>query len=122
MSNRFARFMLLFAALWLPVQIMAAQSMPLCRHAQERASVAAAEEAAAMPCHEVHAATAPDQAAHDAGCDNCEMCHLASSGFMPSALVAAGLVPAERSYMLPASVAPPSHIAEPPQHPPRDSA
>jgi hypothetical protein len=101
---------------------MAAMSMPLCRHAQERAAAmahAAAESVAAMPCH---AAAAPDQVAHDAGCDNCEQCHLASAGFMPSAPLVAGLIPAEQRYALPAVTAPPSHITEPPQHPPRRSA
>jgi hypothetical protein len=121
-NKRFVRFLLLFAALWLPVQTMAAMSMPLCRHAQEQgmASVAV-EAAAAMPCHEAHQAAAADQAAHDAGCDNCEMCHLAGSGFMPSALMAQDLMPAGHHYALPAITAPPSHIAEPPQHPPRSS-
>ncbi|MCX7145460.1 MAG: hypothetical protein NT042_04475 [Sulfuritalea sp.] len=124
MRHRFVRFLLLSAALWLPVQTMAAMSMPLCRHAPEHgmASVMTEQSAAGMPCHEAHDAVVQDQAAHDAGCDNCEMCHLAGCGFMPSALVATGLIPAEHQYVLPATVAPPSHIAEPPQHPPRSSA
>ena len=122
-KHRFVRLLLLSVALWLPVQTMAALSMPLCRHAQERglASVAAEESAAAVVCHEAHHAAAADQTAHDAGCDSCEMCHLASSGFMPSALVAQGLMPAGHYYESPAITAPPSHIAEPPQHPPRSS-
>mgnify|MGYP001207944484 CR=1 FL=1 len=121
MSSRFARFLLLVTALWLPVQTMAALSMPMCRHAQEHAaSVAAAEQSGeAMHCHE---AAAPDQAAHDAGCDNCEMCHMAGAGFMPSASLVAGVTPVGNDYGLPAPSAPPSHIAEPPQHPPRHSA
>jgi hypothetical protein len=121
--HRFVRFLLLSAALWLPVQTMAAVSMPLCRHAQEQGMVLVATEQsdAALPCHEASAATASDHAAHDTGCDNCEMCHLAGSGFMPSALMVTGLIPAEHRYVLPAIKAPPSHIAEPPQHPPRRS-
>jgi hypothetical protein len=123
-NKRLVRFLLLFAALWLPVQTMAAMSMPLCRHVQEHAmaSAVAEQSAAAMPCHQAHDAVVQDQAAHDAGCDNCEMCHLAGSGFMPSALVATGLIPAGHQYVLPSIMAPPSHIAEPPQHPPRGSA
>jgi len=120
MSVRFTRFLLLLTALWLPVQTMAALSMPMCRHAQEQAAALAAEQAgAAMHCHET---AAPDQAAHDAGCDNCEMCHMAGAGFMPSAALVAGLAPVANDYSLPAASAPPSHIAEPPQHPPRHSA
>ena len=124
MSTRFARFLLLSAALWLPVQTMAAMSMPLCRHAQELAMAATAshdaaeQSAAAMHCHE---AAAPDQATHDAGCDNCDQCHLACAGFLPSAAMAADLIPAAHCHVLPVVTAPPSHIAEPPQHPPRSS-
>jgi len=122
-NNRFVRVLLLFAALWLPVQTMAAMSMPLCRHAQEhgQASVAVDQTDAAMPCHAAHDAVAADQAAHDAGCDNCEICHLACAGFMPSAPLATGLMPAGNDYALPSTTASPSHIAEPPQHPPRSS-
>ncbi len=121
MSNRFVRFLLLFAALWLPVQTMAAISMPLCRHALEQASASAAHEspAAAMPCHE---AGTTDQAAHDAGCDNCASCQMACAGFMPSAPLKTSLIAAAHDYLSPALTVPRSHITEPPQHPPRDSA
>jgi hypothetical protein len=115
MASRFARYLLLFAALCLPVQAMAGLSMSLCRDAQERAT-----QPEAMPCHE---AMAQEQAPnHDAGCDNCEMCHIAGAGFIPSTALTAGLLPAGRHYVMPAVPAPPSHIAEPPQHPPRATA
>lgn len=124
MNNRLTRFLLLFAALWLPVQTMAGLSMSQCRHVQDQAAaevlshdVAAGESA--MPCHE---AADPAQAAHQDACDNCDMCHLATAGFMPSPDLLAGLLPAESSYVVPAIMAPPSHIAEPPQHPPRSVA
>ncbi|MCX7155947.1 MAG: hypothetical protein NTW45_05840 [Rhodocyclales bacterium] len=120
MNIRFARFLLLVAALWLPVQTMAAMSMPLCRHAQEQAATSDAAGPADAPVH-CHETAAPDQVAHDTGCDNCEICHLACAGFMPSAPLATGLMPAGNDYALPATAAPPSHIAEPPQHPPRSS-
>ena len=124
MSNRFARILLLFAALWLPVQTMAAMSMPLCGYAQEQAlaiemSKAAEQSDAAMPCHE---ALTPDHTAHDRACDNCEQCHLACAGFLPSAPMAADVIPAAHCFALPAVTAPPSHIVEPPQHPPRADA
>ena len=124
MTRRFARFLLFFAALWLPVQTMAALSMSQCRHAQEQAvaggmghEVAASAESA-TPCHE---AVDSDQATHHEACDNCESCHLASAGFLPSADLPAGLIPAENRYVLPALTVPRSHIAEPPQHPPRSA-
>ncbi len=121
MSNRLVRFLLLFAALWLPVQTMAAMSMPLCRHALEQAAAAAAGEASAasMPCHE---AVKADPAAHDAGCDNCASCHMACAGFMPSARLATSVIAAGHDYMGSALMAPRSRIIEPPQHPPRASA
>lgn len=78
----------------------------------------AAGEHGAVPCHE----SVPDQAAHDAGCDNCEMCHMAGASFIPSAALVTGLIPAGRHFASPAIAAPPSHVIEPPQHPPRSSA
>lgn len=122
MRNRFVRLLLLFAALWLPVQTMAGMAMTLCSHSQEAVAVAPVAQdtaADAMPCHE---AAAQDQAVTDAGCDHCQTCQLASAGFMPSAVLAAGLIPARYHYMLPAIVAPSSHVGEPPQHPPRNGA
>ena len=121
MSNRLIRFLLLFAALWLPVQTMAAMSMPLCRHAAEQAAATAATAASAavMPCHE---AVTPDHAAHDAGCDNCASCHMACAGFLPSASLATSLMAGGHDYLRPALTAPRSHITAPPQHPPKDSA
>ena len=121
MSNRFARFLLLFAALWLPVQTIAAMSMPLCWHAAEQAAAfaATATSAAAMPCHD--AATA-DQVVRDAGCDDCASCHMACAGLMPSAPLATNPVAAGHDYLRSALTAPRSHITEPPQRPPKDSA
>lgn len=122
MNKRFVRFLLLFAALWLPVQTMAGLAVSVCMNMQGHqgngGSGAVMHDGAdaAMHCHE---ATADDQPLHQDGCDNCEICHLASAGFMPSAAMPDGLLPADNSYALPAIVAPPSHIAEPPQHPPR---
>lgn len=121
-NKRFVRFLLLFAALWLPVQTMAGLSVSVCMHMQGHEGVATVIQDAAQgatPCHE---AMTDDVPLHQDGCDNCEICHLASAGFMPSAALPAGLLPVQNSYALPAIVAPPSHIAEPPQHPPRHAA
>lgn len=122
MSKRFVRFLLLFAALWLPVQTMAGLAVSVCMNMQDHqghgSSAAMMHDVsdAAMHCHE---AMADDPPLHQDSCDNCEICHLASAGFMPSAALPDGLLPTHNSYTLPAIVAPPSHIAEPPQHPPR---
>ncbi len=99
--------------------------MAQCRHVQEQAvsSVmshdAAASPESAAPCHE---AVDSDQATHHEACDNCESCHLASAGFLPSADLLAGLIPAEHRDVLPAVRVPRSPRAEPPQHPPRSAA
>lgn len=124
MRHRFVRFLLLVTALWLPVQTMAALSMPLCRHAQEQAMVVAMvhdadQKAEAMPCHE---AVAQDQATPEAGCDHCQTCQWASAGFMPSAPSVAESVAPVRHYAAAPVAAPPSHIVAPPQHPPRSIA
>jgi hypothetical protein len=121
-NKRLVRFLLFFAALWLPVQTMAGLAMPLCGHAQEQVAAGIVNHEAnipgeaAMPCHE---AMGSDQAADQDACDNCQVCHLASTGFMPSADLAADLMSAGYHYAHPAIVAPRSHVAEPPQHPPR---
>lgn len=122
MNHRIARFLLLVAALWLPVQTGAALAMPLCHHAPLQAAVEMADHTAmeaGAPCHET---ATPDQAAHDAGCDNCQICHMAGAGFMPTTAMSTGLMPAANAYSLPAIMAPRSHIGEPPQHPPRPAA
>lgn len=129
MNHRIARFLLLVAALWLPVQTSAALAMPLCHHVPLQMAVEMADHhvmedhgaamGAGAHCNE---AAIPDQAAHDAGCDNCQICHMAGAGFMPSTVSPTGLMPAANAYSLPAIMAPPSHISEPPQQPPRTTA
>lgn len=111
-NRRLIRFLLLMAACWLPVQTMAAMVMPLCSHAQQQAAVEA-------HCHD---ADPGDAVQHDAGCDNCEICHLGTAGFMASAPLIAGVLPIDRHFQPVAISAPPSHIAEPPQQPPRRRA
>jgi hypothetical protein len=122
MNHRIARFLLLVAALWLPVQTSAALAMSSCRHAPLQAAVEMADHTAmeaGTPCHET---ATPDQAMHDTGCDNCQTCHMAGAGFMPSTVSPTGLMPTANAYSLPAIMAPPSHISEPPQQPPRPAA
>ncbi len=86
------------------------------------AGVAVEQSAAAEHCHE---AAAPDQVAqsgaHGGACDNCESCHMACAGFMPSAERVPGVLEITRSFVVTAVDAPPSHITEPPQHPPRNA-
>jgi hypothetical protein len=114
--HRFKSFLLISIALWLPVQAASAVVMPFCRHATDRAG-----QVAAMPgvehCRE-QAAAAADTADNPLGCDNCEMCHLATAGYLPAP--AAPPMPAAASVLVALPTpALPSHIGAPPQQPPR---
>jgi ABC-type nickel/cobalt efflux system permease component RcnA len=117
--RRFKSFLLILIALWLPLQTAAAAVMPFCRHAAERQLVQHTEAASPAHCHE-HAAALPEGPAGDSlSCDNCEMCHLASAGYLP-AVTAAALPPLTANILVATQlIASPSHIPEPPQHPPR---
>lgn len=121
--RRLNSYLLILIALWLPIQAAAALAMPFCRHAAEHSAPAAAVQSPA-PCHE-HAGNAADPAGgagvdvvSDLGCDNCEMCHLASAGYIPPAAAVLPLAAANVFVAQPMFAAH-SHIAEPPQQPPR---
>lgn len=117
MTSRLRAFVLLLAALWLPLQTLAAMAMPLCRHAIEQPA-----EVVASPCHEHESehGQAADASGSGATCDNCELCHLACAGFMPSAPLSGAAAASGSGYLLPVGVVPPSHVGEPPHHPPRN--
>lgn len=117
--RRLKSFLLILIALWLPIQAAAAVTMPFCRHAPQQAAAKAA------PCHLQmdESATSAVVGFDDAvggfdDCDNCELCHLACSGFL---LAAADLVPLLTADILVPKLqfASVSHIPEPPQRPPR---
>lgn len=111
--RRLKSFFLALIALWLPLQAAAAVTMPFCRHAME---TLATEAAARPPCHQMADEVATLSA--DVACDNCEMCHLATAGYLlatsesMSPLVASLLVPGLKSDSA-------SHIPEPLLQPPR---
>ena len=107
--RRLKSFFLILIALWLPIQAAAAVTMPFCLHAPDQVATDAAH------CHEEVAASV---AAGDIDCDNCQMCHLATAGFL--------LAGSETLMSLAANILVPrlelistSHIPEPPQQPPR---
>ncbi len=112
--SRLRTFLLIVLALLLPLQTASSWAMPLCSHAPTEEMVQAD-----MPCHE-HAevaATAPAQADYE--CDNCGICHLASSGFLLAMGSPDLQLPALNVLVPVQHPATPSHIGEPPQHPPR---
>lgn len=112
--RRLKSFFLVLIALWLPLQAAAAVTMPFCRHAME--TLAAEDTASSHPCHPMADEVATQPA--DVACDNCEMCHLATAGYLLATtepvppLSASILVPKLKSVSA-------SHIPEPPQQPPR---
>ncbi len=122
--RRCKRFLLILMALWLPLQAAAAAAMPFCSHAAEAPVQTAVQTAAAQPpghCLD-HVPRSGDHVAEASGgdlaCDNCEMCHLASSGYLPVAAASLTLAAASSYMALPAPT-PLSHIGDPPLQPPR---
>jgi hypothetical protein len=113
---------LLITALWLPLQAVAAIAMPFCRHAAGQAMQL--DAAAEAHCHDHMAGDGgetplPGHAAVDQDCDGCELCHLASAGYLLPAAAVAASVTAVRDFVARPVLASPSFIPEPPQHPPR---
>jgi len=116
--HRLRTYFFILIALWLPLQAAAAWTMPLCGHAKP-------ETVSAVPCHE-HAATveavpASPLPASDLDCDNCRICHLASTGFLLATGEPAVIAAATDVLVSPQVAALPSHIGDPPQQPPRRS-
>lgn len=108
--RQFKSFLLILIALWLPIQAAAAVTMPFCRHAAEPVATEAAH------CHEQMDASTNAAGAID--CDNCQMCHLATAGFLLAATEALPLL--AMSILVPKlALVSASHIPEPPQQPPR---
>lgn len=120
--RRFKSFLLIFVALWLPIQAASAAALPFCRHAAESLAQEVIQHETmhvAVHCHEQAEMSANDHAAGSSvDCDNCEMCHLATAGYLP--VCSAKLMPEAASVLIPALIlSQPSHIGEPPQQPPR---
>jgi hypothetical protein len=114
--RRFKSYLMILIALWLPLQAASAVTMPFCRHAAEQVRMEEAMPSSAH-CHEqVDESSAP--AAGDFYCDNCEMCHLATAGYL--LVTAETLAPFAASILVPTlKPASLSYIPEPPQQPPR---
>jgi hypothetical protein len=107
--RRLKSLFLILIALWLPIQAAAAVTMPFCRHALEQVAMEAA------PCHEQVVETV---AVTDIDCDNCQMCHLATAGFLLAG--SETLIPLAANILVPRlELLSASHIPEPPQQPPR---
>lgn len=106
-----------FAALWLPLQAAAGLAMPILMQGGNVGEPAAASG----HCHEMDMAQADDQPIQsDKDCqDNCELCHLASVGFLLPALAPSTLATTWRELAPPPLPAFSSRTTEPLQRPPR---
>lgn len=121
MRSRLARFLLIFAALWLPLQAVAGIAMELDRGVAAVEAAAPADLAEHCAFHDA-AADAAVPAAGDDGCNACGLCHLAGTGYVAVAEVRADALPAGYDFTAPPAAAVPSRSPEPPQHPPKRSA
>jgi hypothetical protein len=130
--RRFRLVLMLFAALWLPFQAMAAKNMSFCHHGQARETLAMqaamaddSDRVMAADCPMHHGAHDPAPASdkdHGLGCDQCGFCHLAAAGFMSGPEPATAVVPADRVFLAAAPLALSSNTPEPPQRPPERAA
>lgn len=123
--HRIARFLMLVSALLLPLQGVAGMTMKLCAHDATAAQALPATEAGVdehCPYHEADSAPASLDSTQSQGCDNCGICHLACSGYLPASGLPA-VATAEAHQLQPQPVAAlASHIPEPPRYPPKRSA
>jgi hypothetical protein len=124
------RLVVCLLLLWLPLQGMAALTMPFCRHGQEPGAAAATEHAAQLHTAHVHAGHRHDPgppaqpgaeqppAADHLACNECGACHLACAPAVPSH-AAEGLAPLPGTPRLgPPPCAPPAVVLEQPNPPP----
>ena len=108
---------LFIAALWLPFQAIAAVAMPFCRHGEAQTVRDVATEHCQM--HESQAPAGGQVPDHGFYCDDCGVCHLAASGFMPTPEYTAAVIATGRDFRAEAPLAPASAVPEPPRQPPK---
>jgi hypothetical protein len=124
-SGMFRRAVVSLLLLWLPLQGLAAVSMPFCRHALDSGIGLTAQKDAhaghAQHAHEPHApAHGSDTSDHAGGmaCNDCGACHLACAAMMLSEPIASALrVPAAK-VSVPSPLAPPALVLDQPNPPP----
>ena len=121
-TKRLRALLLVLMACWLTLQSAAAWTMPLRIHQVHPVGVAQAP--ADTHAHHAHEADAAPMTAgvYEGDCDHCEVCHLASSGFLLCGDPGLTALNATDVLASPAQATPPSHITAPPRHPPRPTA
>jgi hypothetical protein len=111
--SRVLRLIVVFAAaLWLPLQAVAAVFLPLCQHHVSTEGVAQG----AHPCDSHDAA--PAEPLQD-DCDQCGFCQLAGASTLPATSVASFALPLDGKNAVPPAPTFNSYIPEPPHHPPK---
>ena len=121
-TKRLRALLLVLMACWLTLQSAAAWTMPLRTHPVH--PIGAVQLPADTHAHHAHEADdAPLPAGVSEGdCDRCEVCHLASFGFLLGGDPGMTALNATDVLASPAQATPPSHITAPPRHPPRPTA
>lgn len=120
MKLRWYRLLPVFlAALWLPLQAVAAVSMLYCDSGAPMSIDMAQGEDGDCPMHAAHSGDAPSHS--PAGCQHCLAC-AAGPVFVPAALMSGIAMPHAVVYAAWQPTPPTDHIATPPHHPPKQSA
>ena len=120
------RLVLAVLLMWLPLQGLAALTMPFCRHAPGTAAgdvVAQHGSAADHAGHAHHhdasgAAQEPVQPAMSLTCNDCGACHLACAAAMLPAPVMRAAAPASGGPDPAPAIAPLAHVPDQPNPPP----
>jgi hypothetical protein len=117
------RLVVLLLLLWLPLQGLAALTMPFCRHALDSDLLHSVQEAApAGHSHHEHGAPAPVSHGVDhAGslaCNDCGACHLACAAVLLPKVGGSVVILASGKVSLPPPLAPPALVLEQPNPPP----
>jgi hypothetical protein len=121
----FRRAVVSLLLLWLPLQGLAAVSMPFCRHAVDSSiGLTAQEDAHAGHAHHAHEPYTPahgsDTSDHAGGmaCNDCGACHLACAAMMLSEPIASALTVPAAKVSVPSPLAPPALVLDQPNPPP----
>jgi hypothetical protein len=113
------RLIIVFAAaLWLPLQAVAAAFMPMCQHGVATGATMHGEQHCDMHDAASGAPADPSGQAPD-DCDRCGFCHLAGASALPATPVVRLAPPSDGKDAVPPAPTFLSFIPEPPRHPPK---
>jgi hypothetical protein len=124
------RFIVCLLLLWLPLQGLAALTMPFCRHAEQSSrSAATAHDVRVHDAHAhaghvhdpratLHAGAADAPGAGTLACNDCGACHLACAPAVPSHGLDAAASPPGTPQPGPTPSAPPAVVLDQPNPPP----